>query len=332
MSETIVRQWEMLRLIPRAPRKIATADIEAHLRDEGFDVNRRTVQRDLQYLISTFPLTVDDRHKPYGWSWMKEANPFDIPGLDLHASLAFRMASDHLEPLLPAATREHLQPHFDLARERLDQMQASGLRSWPGKVRVIPGGVRREPPIVQPEVIEAVQTGLFEERLLDVKYRRRGETEDRQYEVHPLGLVYRDVVGYLVCTLWDYDDAMQLALHRFQEVIVTETPAPIPKDFSLDGYVRSEAFGYLLGDRDLKLRAIFDPAVAPSLTEVPVSKDQKVTEQKDGRLLLVASVRDTTALRAWLLGHGSLVEVLKPKSLRDEIRAEVKKLSSCYGI
>jgi hypothetical protein len=31
MSETLVRQWEMLRLIPRAPRKIATSRIEAIL-------------------------------------------------------------------------------------------------------------------------------------------------------------------------------------------------------------------------------------------------------------------------------------------------------------
>jgi len=96
--------------------------------------------------------------------------------------------------------------------------------------------------------------------------------------------------------------------------------------------VQSEAFGFLHGERCLTLKAIFDPAVAPSLTEAPVSKDQKVTEQKDGRLLLLASVRDTTALRAWLLGHGSLVEVLAPKVLKDEIRAEVKELASRYGV
>lgn len=332
MPETLVRQWEMLRIIPRAPRKIATAEIEAYLREDGFEVNRRTVQRDLQHLMNTFPLTVDDRHKPYGWSWMRDANPFDIPGLDLHASLAFRMASDHLEPLLPAPTRQHLQPHFDLARERLDQMQDSGLRSWPDKVQVIPGGIRREPPTVRPEVLEAVQTGLFEERLLDVRYRRRGENKDRQYEVHPLGLVYRDIVGYLVCTLWDYDDVKQMALHRFRKVSVTDRPFRFPKGFSLDTYVQSEAFGFLHGDRYLKLKAVFDPAVAPSLTEAPVSKDQKVTERKDGLLLLAASVRDTTALRAWLLGHGSLVEVLAPKVLKDEIRAEVKEMASRYGV
>jgi len=332
MSETLVRQWEMLRIIPRAPRKIATADIEAYLREDGFEVNRRTVQRDLQHLMSTFPLTVDDRHKPYGWSWMREANPFDIPGLDLHASLAFRMASDHLEPLLPAPTRQHLQPHFDLARERLDQMQDSGLRSWPDKVRVIPGGIRREPPIVRPDVLEALQTGLFDERCLAVTYRRRAESKDRQYEVHPLGLVYRDLVGYLVCTLWDYKDVRQLALHRFQAAAVTDRPSKCPKGFTIDAYVQSEAFGFLHGDRYLKLKAIFNPAVAPSLTEAPVSKDQKVTKQRDGRLLLVASVRDTTALRAWLLGHGSLVEVLGPKSLRDEIRAEIEELATRYGI
>lgn len=332
MSDAMVRQWAMLRLIPRAPRKIGTAEIEARLRGAGFEVNRRTVQRDLQTLAGIFPLVADDTHKPYGWSWMKEASPFDIPGLDLHAALAFRMASDHLDRLLPAATREHLRPHLDLARERLDQMQGSGLRSWPDKVRVLPGGVRREPPVVKPGVLEAVQTALFEERLLDVRYRRRGGGEARRYEVHPLGLVYRDIVGYLVCTLWHYADVVQLALHRFEDAHVTDRPASIPRDFSLDRYIQSETFGFLRGDRDLRLRAVFDPVVAPSVIEAPLSRDQEVTELKDGRLLVEASVRDTTALRAWLLGHGSLVEVLGPQSLRDEIREEVKKMAARLGV
>jgi len=330
MSEVVLRQWQMLRLVPRAPRKVSTAAIEVELKRRGFDVNRRTIQRDLQALSVMFPLVCDDDTKPYGWSWMAEGVPLEVPNLDLHVALAFRLATDHLEPLLPAATREYLQPHFELARERLDQMQDSGLRSWPDKVRVIPGGIRREPPTVRPEVIEAVQTGLFEERCLDVMYRKRAEIEDRQYKVHPLGLVYRDLVGYLVCTLWDYDDVVQLALHRFREVTVTEDPALFPEGFSLDEYVQSEAFGFLRKDRDLVLKAVFDPAVVPSLTEVPISRDQKVAELEDGYFTLEATVRDTTALRAWLLGYGSLVEVLEPESLRDEIRTEVEEMASRY--
>jgi hypothetical protein len=86
----------MLRLIPRAPRKISRAGIETALRDEGFEINRRTIQRDLQHLAGVFPLIVDDQHVPYGWSWaralVKPALHFRrtvIPGLtgDLNSDL-----------------------------------------------------------------------------------------------------------------------------------------------------------------------------------------------------------------------------------------------------
>ncbi len=78
LSDTLVRQWRMLQMIPRAPRKIDAATLEARLREHGLAIDRRSIQRDLQKLSSVFPLVCDDRHKPYGWSWTRDAKlPFD---------------------------------------------------------------------------------------------------------------------------------------------------------------------------------------------------------------------------------------------------------------
>ena len=66
MADTLLRQWTMLRLIPRAPRKIETAALERLLFEEGFEVNRRSIQRDLNTLSTRFPLLCDMREKPYG--------------------------------------------------------------------------------------------------------------------------------------------------------------------------------------------------------------------------------------------------------------------------
>src|SRR4051812_37838185 len=57
---TLLRQWHMLRLIPRAPGKITVQDIHSRLASEDFDVTIRTIQRDLHELSQTFPLTVDE--------------------------------------------------------------------------------------------------------------------------------------------------------------------------------------------------------------------------------------------------------------------------------
>lgn len=74
MSSTIVRQWLVLGMLPRPPRRIDTGSIEARLRDRGIAVHRRTIQRDLLELADVFPIVADERAKPYGWRWAEDAD------------------------------------------------------------------------------------------------------------------------------------------------------------------------------------------------------------------------------------------------------------------
>lgn len=73
MSSTILRQWLVLGMLPKPPRRIDTASIEARLRSRGIDVHRRTIQRDLLELAEIFPIVADERAKPYGWRWADDA-------------------------------------------------------------------------------------------------------------------------------------------------------------------------------------------------------------------------------------------------------------------
>ena len=73
MGSTIVRQWHLLTLLPKGPRRIDTATLEERLRVRGLDVHRRTIQRDLVELAGVFPIVSDERSKPYGWRWADDA-------------------------------------------------------------------------------------------------------------------------------------------------------------------------------------------------------------------------------------------------------------------
>lgn len=77
MSSAIVRQWHLLALLPRSPRRIDAAALEALLRGRGLGAHRRTIQRDLVELAQVFPIVSDERTKPYGWCWADGAlTPF----------------------------------------------------------------------------------------------------------------------------------------------------------------------------------------------------------------------------------------------------------------
>lgn len=117
-TDTVLRQWHMLRLVQRYPQKISMQAIKGVLEVQGFDSTERTIQRNLVEFSRAFPLVVDDRAKPFGWSWQRDAHSFYLPGLTVSEALTWVLA----EP----------QPQRG--------------RSWLDKVRTVPPAQTLIPP------------------------------------------------------------------------------------------------------------------------------------------------------------------------------------------
>jgi len=330
MTDTLMRQWQMLRLIPRSPSKISTAELLQTLAEEGFEATQRTVQRDLMKLSDIYPLVSDERSKPYGWSWMHDADVMDIPGMDSHAAIAFWLASQHLEPLLPKTTLRQLKSHFKVATRVLDSIQTdSGAPAWRDKVRVI----TRSPKLKSAYIIDEVESQIYDALLRNhcvlVTYSPRDQEERREYEINPLGLVFKDGITYLVCSMWDYQDIRLLTLHRIQEAQVLNKPVSVPSGFDLDVYIASGELAFAIGG-NIQLKIIISSDAAFHLGERALSDDQSISEHSDGRMLLTATVQDTNELRWWLLGFGDQIEVMEPIALREYFTEIVGKLACCY--
>lgn len=71
--QTVMRYLLMLRHIPRQPQKIDVNTLRERLSEQGVDVSVRTIQRNLIELSEVFPLTTDERSKPFGWSLLADA-------------------------------------------------------------------------------------------------------------------------------------------------------------------------------------------------------------------------------------------------------------------
>lgn len=248
--------------------------------------------------------------------------------MDPPTALSFKLVEQYLERLMPRSTLTHLEPHFGRANEVLTQAKGP-LKSWTEKVRVIPRGQRLQEPELQEGVLEKVYQALLEERRFRARYRTK-PGEVKEYVVHPLGLVLRDQVAYLVCTLFDYDDVLQLVLHRMLEVEPLDEPARRPEGFSLDAYIQANHFDYPEGD-SIRLEVLFDAASARHLAETKLSDDQRLEPQPDGRVKVTATVPDTHQLRWWLLGFGDRVEVVGPEALRTEFARVASRLAERYA-
>jgi predicted DNA-binding transcriptional regulator YafY len=328
MNDALHRQWCMLNMIPRKPRKLSVADIQLKLAGEGYAVTARTIQRDLNALSRRFPLISDERSKPYGWSWSHNAQVFDVPGMDAATALTFKLAEMFLASALPPAMRSQLEPHFAQADNVLKPLP---LRHWAERVRIVPRGQPLKAPLIRPAVVQAVYEALLHNQRLNIRHRSRQAPDNAAHhaEISPLGLVFRESIAYLMCCFRDYSDVRTLALHRIDQAAVLDAQATQPVDFDLDTYIRDGGFDVPMG-KPIRLVARFTSAAAYHLQEGGLSGDQTLTPLDKDWVRVRASVADTAQLRWWLLGFGSKVAVEKPVKLRRELARNALEMAALY--
>ncbi len=329
-GDTLLRQWQTLRLIPRYPRRLSAKDIVEKLRNQGFEVTKRTIERDLQSLSASFPLTVDTRSIPYGWSWEKGAAAIDVPGLSTSEAMTFAMTRQFLANLMPPSMLEQLAPYFGMAEQRLNALgQETPSSAWSKKIAVVPP----IQPLLAPKLAEGVQAkiqdALFQDRQVKLRYRKRGDTSDVEYIAHPLGLIQRGSVLYLVCTLFDYPGSKLLVVHRMRNVDILEEKIRRPKGFKLADFISSGGMGFEAAAM-IDLVARFEHAAGEHLYDTPISAQQELNELPDGRLELKATVPNSLQLRWWLQGFADGVEVMAPESLRASIAENLDRAAARY--
>jgi predicted DNA-binding transcriptional regulator YafY len=331
LSETVLRYIRMLQLVPQGPRRIDAASIQSALDSEGIEIHRRSVQRDLELLSASFPgLECDRNSRPFGWSWHREAPLLELPSMNVSTAVTLELVRAYMAPALPRSTLKTLQKYFDRARETLLQSTSSRLARWPKKVRVVPRGQPLHPPKVPDAVLEAVYGCLLDEKRFKVLYRKRGANTDTQYEVCPLGLVVRNGVLMLVCTMDEQEAVKHLALHRMKSVVRLERSAAIPAHFSLEQHVVEGGMGFRYG-QPIALKFLMRRQAAVTVREAPLSPNQVISEYDEASDLIEVMLADTLELRGWLASYGDQIEVLQPASLRELMARSARTMSERYA-
>ncbi|MEQ1603061.1 MAG: WYL domain-containing protein [Methylococcaceae bacterium] len=323
----VSRQWEMLKLLPTKPPGITSLNLQRELHKLGYSVVKRTVERDLQDLSQPFPILCNDKGKPYGWYWNPGASA-NLPAITLAEALSLRLVEDLLKPLLPQAMLSSLQAHFNQAQVKLKSLRQDNVAGhWKDKVRHVPPALPLLPPNINAVVLDVVQTALLYDRQVEIQYEAANAEKSSIQTLHPLALVQRGSIAYLVATAFEYEDIRLYALHRIHKVMATDHPAARPANFNLDAYIASGALHF--GDGTLRLKAYTSHELANYLRETALSKDQTLLEIDDC-FHLTATVIDSWQLRWWILSQGDGIEVIEPIFLREEIAKCLKSAAGKY--
>jgi predicted DNA-binding transcriptional regulator YafY len=330
IHDTLYRQWQMLRLIPRYPNMASTQSIHQRLKDSGYATTDRTVARDLDGLSSIFGYSCEEDGRAKLWFWPQGMRMMDIPGMEPNAALAWLMSRGYLEKALPPAAIQHLQPYFERAQEILSSTRGLKQGRWTRLFRVSRRGPLLSAPAVDEAVFETTCQALVEQCCIDAKYQGRGAQAPKDLLLHPQALVFRHGIYYLVAIAGDYETPVHFALHRFTAAAIISRKRKQPVGMDIDAYVE-KSFRYPNSPKQLNLRMRVTRDVAAHLAERQLSENQSLNYfQDDAWAEVTASVDDTAELRWWLLGFGDQVIVDAPQALRNELRQTIQQMAGHY--
>ena len=319
--DTSLRYLEMLEIIPKDPEEITVEEIMQVLERRGYSIDKRSVQRDLHKLAPFFKLVPSRNERPIRWSYSETAPVRLFPSMDEHTALSFQLMQAFMQHLLPPETLDSIDPWFKKAAVRLSQRKEVAAR-WQEKIHVLPLGLPRQPPAIDPKIQDEVYQALLYELPLRIHYRGRNSEKSKEYLISPLGLVVRNYVSYVVAAKNDDGELRQFLLHRFKDAEMEDGEYYRPAWFSLKAYAQEEFVPKLGSSATVNIKLWLDKAAAVSVAECPVDKRQTLTEQTDGSFMLTATVPNTQELLRWIYSLGNQAEVLQPLTLRNDVKGE----------
>ena len=333
-ARTLIRILEMMRCLPRTGSGISSAELQQKLEDRGFQVEKRTVERDLKTLHEAFSAHIrcNDKSRPFGWRWHDNTD-FEVVTMSITEAVSLQAIDETIKPLLPASVLASLNPRFTQARKLLNELaQNNPQASWARKVRNVQPGMPMLPPQIDPEVLATVQTCLLADECIQVGYQSADSDAPRQRLLHPLALVQRGPMTYLVAVADGKPDPFLYAVHRIRSAERSYLPARAFPDFDIDHYI---AEGHLhFGDTQasgeaITLEARLDKWLMKILAESPLSADQTLNPQGE-HWHLQCTVRDTRQLLWWILSQGPAIKILGPAPLRKRVAAALASASAHY--
>lgn len=332
----------MLQMIPRSPDSISTERIMEKLSAGGFEVDLRTVQRNLKVLVESdeFGLASEKKGRESArWYYLANAPVTIFPSLDDHTALGFRLADAFLQSLMPPETVHALRPFVDEAGRHLAKRRQAAAGKWQDKIHVFPRGLRRKSPPIAKEIRDVVYQALLDEKALHISYATPGRPKHNEFTISPLGLIVRDYSLYLIgLPLEQYErtqkQILSFALHRIRAIETLDTVKFLrPASFSLADHEDSlgkprkgESKYYDLVIR-IGARTLLSMRECPLVGRQTLENDDTDPE---GGTLLKARVPNTEELRQWIRSLGIDAEVIEPKSLRTEMAQEFAALARRY--
>lgn len=325
-NSTIARQWEMLNKLPRRTPGISASEMMEWLRDQGYEVTKRTVERDLRDLSTLFGIGSNEENTPFRWYWIPTARDH-YESVELGEALSLVLCEKILSSLLSAELHNAIVPKLELAHKKLEALGDLPMAKWSKCVRFVPENLPFMPVQIKPAVLRNLQDAIVDERQIEIDYESFNQ-KGKKSIVHPFSFVQRGSRIYLVAFSEEHKDMRIFAAQRIKSVRVLNERVIVPKGFTIDKFIGDGNLQFGGGDT-INLKAKLTAELASYLEESKINESQRINYENGTYVLHVKTV-SSWQLWFWILSQGHSIEVLSPKSLREDLRNEIAWMAKNY--
>ena len=297
---------------------------------QRLEVSARTIYRDVDELFAAGVPIHADRGKGGGLAleagWQSDLTGLTVPEVEALALTAVPSAATQLGLGGPAASAQ-LKIIASLAPAR--RAQASDVAS---RLHIDPVDWYRTPEL--PPLLRELAAAVWRVRVVQVNYLSWSGLATRQ--LHPLGLVLKAGVWYLVARAAAQETIKTYRVSAIQSLVSSEQAFRRPRRFDLPSYWR-EATARFEAERftvraHLRLSPRAQVWLRNANTPFEPSKTASLSELDSGWQQAHVAMESIDHGVRTVLGWGMEVEVLGPPALRDALRDEVARLAARYGI
>ena len=288
---------------------------------EELEVSVKTARRDLEALAMAGIPVYSQAGKGGGWSLIGGART-DLSGLTAaEARTLFLVAgpSSTATPEAKAALRKLVQALPETFRADAEAAATAVVLDpahWGGSTTP------------RPLHLDALQEAVVKGRQVRLGYSDRTRAESERM-VHPLGLVEKGMVWYLIAGT----DAGRrtFRLSRVRSVVLTDEPVVRPADFDL----AEEWRGIVETIEEFRTTARAVVRIAPGpamgLRQQFASSFTELRRLDDGRVEAEVGAARTGILAEQLAGWGAMIEVVGPNDVREHLGRIGRELVERYG-
>lgn len=312
-GDQLVRQWKLLHVL--AVRGGRTVDDLLH----EMKCSRRTVWRDLAVLQAAgFPVTSEQDGRESRFRLIEGARGAPPTPFTLTELMSLHLGRHLLVPLRGTPVGEAVHT----ALEKISATLGPAAKTFLDKLdqSVSARTVQVKDFSRASDTLRLLQQALHERCTIEAEYHSFGRDAVSRRRLDPLHLWYQQGGIYLAAYCHTRRQVLTFALERFRSARLTHDSFQAPPEFNLDRYLEG-SFGLFRGE-PVRVALRFSRQVARYVAERQWHPSQSLSPLLTGELEMTLKVPLSPELRRWILGYGKDVEVLEPRSLREDIRRE----------